>query len=267
MGPTVVMSAMVPDEPDGYRGRRRRFFRTRRAGGATLPLLLVAGSVAVVLIVVAVSQLLPRHPAGQIPLGSGGGTVSDDNGQAQPDPSGEASASASASASVLPSTSPPAKPSASPSGGVSLPPAPPGPAPKPPNRPPISPVTIEAEAGVVTAPAASAGCSTCSGGAKVRQIGNAAGYVTFNGINVPTGGAYQLTITYELGDPTKPRTFYVSVNGGAPATFAMTSNTTSWSTPLSATVSITLTGGTNSVKFFNPNAGAYAPDLDRINVH
>ncbi len=268
--PTVAMNAVVPDEPDGYKGRRRRFLLTRRAGGAALPLLLVVGSLVVVLIVVGVSQLLPHHPAGQIPLGSGGGTVSDDNGQAQPDPSGEASASASAS--VQPSKSPSAKPSASPSGGVSPSPTPAGaapapPAPAPPAPPPFGPVTIEAEAGVVTAPAASSGCSTCSGGSKVRQIGNAAGYVTFNGINAPTGGAYRLTITYELGDPTTPRTFYASVNGGAPATFAMTSNTTSWSTPLSATVTITLARGNNSVKFYNPNAGAYAPDLDRISVN
>src|SRR5947209_8731348 len=82
--PTVIMNAVVPDEPEGYMGRRRRFLITRRAGGAALPALLVAASVVVVLIVVGVSQLLPHQAAGQIPLGSGGGTVSDDNGQAPP---------------------------------------------------------------------------------------------------------------------------------------------------------------------------------------
>jgi hypothetical protein len=265
--PTVVMNAVVPDEPDGYRGRRRRFFVTRRAGGAALPILLVAASVVVVLIVIGVSQLLPHQTTGQIPVGSGGGTVADDNGPAQPDPSG--GVSVGPSASVLPSRSPSAKPSASPSGGVSPSPTPAGaPAPQPPAAPPpFGPVTIEAEAGVLGAPAASFGCATCSGGSKVRQIGNAAGYVTFNGISAPVSGAYQLTITYELGDPTKPRTFYVSVNGGAAATFTMTSNTTNWNAPLSATVSVTLASGNNSVKFYNPNAGSYAPDLDKISVH
>jgi hypothetical protein len=258
--PTVVMNAVVPDEPDGYRGRRRRFFVTRRAGGAALPILLVAASVVVVLIVVGVSQLLPHQAAGQIPLGSGGGTVSDDNGQAQPDSSG--GASADASASVHPSKSASAKPSASPSASPS--PTKPG-ATQPGVAPPaFGPVTIEAEAAVLSGSAYPSSCSSCSNGKRVRSIGNGSGNaVTVNGVNAPVAGAYQLTITYELGEPS--RMLYVSVNGGAPAAFEMKSTTTSWNTPLSATVSINLAGGSNSIRFTNPSA--YAPDLDKISIH
>jgi hypothetical protein len=263
--PTVIMNAVVPDEPDGYMGRRRRFFITRRAGGAALPALLVAASVVVVLIVIGVSQLLPHQASGQIPLGSGGGgTVSDDNGQAQPDPSG--GVSPAVSGSVHPSKSPSVKPSASASGSSA--PAPPGAPPTtaaaPP--PPFGPVTIEAEAGVLGGAAVSSSCSTCSNGAKVRKVGSgAANAVTVNGINAPVAGAYRLTITYELGEPS--RVIYVSVNGAAASTFTLTSNTTNWSAPLTATVSITLAGGANSVKFYNPNSGVYAPDLDRVSFH
>src|SRR2546430_15528273 len=100
------MSKVAPDEPEGYRGRRRRFLFPfgRRAGGAALPALLVAASIVVVLIVVGVSQLLPKQAAGQIPSGSGNGTVTDDNGQpVDPDNPGSPSASGSGKPSKSPS--------------------------------------------------------------------------------------------------------------------------------------------------------------------
>jgi hypothetical protein len=259
--PTVLINAVVPDEPDGYRGRRRRLFLTRRAGGAALPILLVAASVVVVLIVVGVSQLLPHQAAGQIPVGSGG-TVSGDNGQVQADASD--GGSAGASASVPPSRSPSVKPSAIASGGVS-----PSAAPGAPTRPgaappPFGPVAIEAEAGVLSGAAYAGDCSSCSGGKRVRNIGNGSGNaVTFNGVNAPVPGTYQLTITYVLGEPT--RDFYISVNGGGAARVTARSSTTDWAVQQTLTTSITLAGGANSIKFTNP--GAYAPDLDKISIH
>src|SRR5256885_665607 len=66
------------------------------------------------------------------------------------------------------------------------------------------------------------------------------------------------------GDGQPSRTFYVKVNGGAPSQVALTSNTTSWSTPLSVTVQIALGAGTNTIMFYNPTADA--PDLDRVTV-
>src|SRR6185369_10551117 len=62
-------------------------------------------------------------------------------------------------------------------------------------------VTIEAEASgnTLAGAAATATCSTCSGGAKVRFIGNsAANYEIVNGVNASTAGTKQLTITYEV---------------------------------------------------------------------
>src|SRR5438045_3991949 len=86
------MSVVAPDEPEGYRGRRRRFLFpfTRKAGGAALPALLVAASIVVVLIVVGVSQLLPKQASGQIPFGpghaAGNGDPGNDGGGQPGDP-------------------------------------------------------------------------------------------------------------------------------------------------------------------------------------
>src|SRR5438045_5238352 len=113
------MSVVAPDEPEGYRGRRRRFLFpfTRKAGGAALPALLVAASVVVVLIVVGVSQLLPRDAAGQIPIGGGtpNGPVSGDDGQ----PQNDGSTAGTPGGSATPGRSPGGKATPSPSGGVS----------------------------------------------------------------------------------------------------------------------------------------------------
>ena len=79
--PTVLMNVVVPDEPDGYRGRRRlRSLFTRRGGRVAMPALLVAASILVILIAVGVDQLLPKQAAGTIPLGAPPAAVSDDGG-------------------------------------------------------------------------------------------------------------------------------------------------------------------------------------------
>jgi Carbohydrate binding module (family 35) len=265
--PTVILNAVVADEPDGYRGRRRRFLLGRKRGSALLPGLLVAASVVVVLIVVGVSQLLPRGANGQIPLGGGpnNGATTGDNGQ----PLAGSSGPGSPGQSAKPSRSAGAKPSASPSGGVSPAPVPPGalpPIPAPASSSPssLTPVSVEAERATLGGTAKVSTCGTCSGGTKVRNVGGNAGWVTVSVPNVPRAGTYQMTITYELGEPS--RTFYLSINGGAGIPVTVTSNITDWSTPLSATVQVTLTlAGTNTVKFYNPTT-AYAPDLDKVAV-
>jgi alpha-galactosidase len=123
-------------------------------------------------------------------------------------------------------------------------------------------VTIEAEAAgnTLAGAAAVATCSTCSGGAKVRFIGNgAANYAVVNGVTVAAAGSRSLTVTYELSGT---RTFFVSVNGGAASQITVTG--TSWSAPASATLTVALAAGSNTIKFFND--GGYAPDLDRISI-
>ena len=267
--PTVIINAVVAEEPEGYRGHRRRFLMSRRGGGVVLPSLLVAASIVVVLIVVGVSQLLPRGANGQIPLGGGTPGAATDNGQ----PDQSSSDPGSPSGSARPGKS--AKPSASPSGGVSAAPvipAPPGarpPAPAPSRTTgspatPFTPMAVEAEKATLAGGASPSGCRTCSGGSKVRFIGggNPGGSVTVTVSNVPRAGTYQLTITYELGEPS--RTFDISVDGGARSPVTVQSNTTDWFTPLTAVVSIVLNAGTNTVKFDNPTASA--PDLDKVAI-
>jgi hypothetical protein len=117
----------------------------------------------------------------------------------------------------------------------------------------------EAETGTLAGAAASAGCSTCSGGAKVRFIGNGTANTATLTVNAAAAGSRQLRITYELSGS---RSFFVSVNGGTATEVALTG--TSWSAPATATTTITLAAGSNTVRFFN--TGAWAPDLDRIDI-
>ena len=106
-----------------------------------------------------------------------------------------------------------------------------------------------------------AACSACSGGSKVRFIGNSASnYEIINNVNVSTAGTHQLTITYEVSGT---RTFDLSVNGGA--TIAVDCTGTDFNSPATTTVNVTLNAGNNTIKFFNNSA--YAPDLDAITVN
>jgi alpha-galactosidase len=122
--------------------------------------------------------------------------------------------------------------------------------------------TIEADASgnTLAGTAAVGSCSGCADGMKVRFIGNgAANYVTINDIDEPTAGSYSLTFVYCLDGS---RTFDVSVNGGTSTAVALTG--ASWSVPTSHTMTVTLTAGDNTIKFYNDSA--YAPDLSEITV-
>ena len=121
-------------------------------------------------------------------------------------------------------------------------------------------VEAEADGNTLSGSAAVDVCAGCSGGEKVRFIGNSAtNSVTINDINVSTAGSYQLRIGYELDGA---RSFFVSVNGAAAVEVPVTG--TSWATPASATLAVTLNAGTNAIRFFNNTA--FAPDLDDISV-
>ena len=124
------------------------------------------------------------------------------------------------------------------------------------------PQAIEAEAAGNTlgGTAVAAACATCSGGFKVRFLGNGpANFVTVNNINALTTGTYQLTIQYLLSGT---RDFFVSING-APGT-PVTLTGTSWSVPATSTIPVVLTAGANNIRFYNDTA--FAPDLDKITV-
>ncbi|GIH14333.1 discoidin domain-containing protein [Rugosimonospora africana] len=126
--------------------------------------------------------------------------------------------------------------------------------------PPETTYQAEASGNTLSGAAVVATCSACSGGAKVRFIGNnSSNYDIVNNVNVSAAGSHQLTIAYEV-DGT--RTFDLSVNGGA--TVAVPCTGTDFNSPATTTVTVTLNAGNNTIKFFNNSA--YAPDLDAISV-
>lgn len=123
-------------------------------------------------------------------------------------------------------------------------------------------VTIEAEASgnTIAGAAKVATCAACSGGHKVGYIGNgAANYVTVNGITEPSAGSHTLTFAYLVSGT---RSFSISVNGGPDIVENLTG--TSFATPATASVTVQLNTGSNTVKFHNDTA--YAPDLDSVTV-
>ncbi|MGK3200698.1 alpha-L-fucosidase [Amycolatopsis sp. MEPSY49] len=103
-------------------------------------------------------------------------------------------------------------------------------------------------------------CSACSGGQKVRNIGGSAGAaVTFPDVTVGAAGQYTLYLDFTVnGD----RSYFVSVNGGAPVEVKV--GGAGNSTPYTTSVPVTLTAGANAIRIGNDRAGA--PDLDRISL-
>jgi alpha-galactosidase len=123
-------------------------------------------------------------------------------------------------------------------------------------------VTVEAEASgnTIAGAARVATCAACSGGHKVGYIGNgAANSVTVNGITEPAAGSHTLTFSYLVSGT---RSFAISVDGGPDIVEQLSG--TSFATPATASVTVQLQAGTNTIKFHNDTA--YAPDLDVVTV-
>lgn len=121
-------------------------------------------------------------------------------------------------------------------------------------------VEAEASGNTLAGAAAVASCAACSGGSKVGYLGNGAGnYVTVNNVNAATAGSHTLTFAYLVSGT---RTFDISVNGGPDIVQTVTGS--SWTTPASTSVTVTLAAGANTIRFHNDTA--YAPDLDSITV-
>jgi hypothetical protein len=118
----------------------------------------------------------------------------------------------------------------------------------------------EAETATLNGAAGVGGCPQCSGGEKVRFIGNSpSNYVTFDNVTVDKAGAHTLHIDYTVNGT---RSFWVSVNGGPGSEVQLTGN--SWDVPAPATTPVTLEAGTNRIKIYNDTANG--PDLDRIRI-
>ena len=91
-------------------------------------------------------------------------------------------------------------------------------------------------------------------------MGSNSGTLQFNIIAVAPGN-YTMTICYLNGDAT--RYAYLSVNGGAGTSVSFPS-TGSFQTVGSIQRTVTLNTGFNTLKFYNPIVGNWAPDFDRI---
>jgi hypothetical protein len=119
--------------------------------------------------------------------------------------------------------------------------------------------TLEGSAGIQL-------CQTCSGGAEVVYVGNNSGTLQFNGVTVNATHSYVVTIWYTNGDAA-PRYAYLSVNDspGTPVSFPSTG---SFETVGSVQRTVTLNvRDNNTLKFYNPITGNWAPDFDRIGVN
>ncbi|MER7245173.1 CBM35 domain-containing protein [Kribbella sp. NPDC000426] len=126
------------------------------------------------------------------------------------------------------------------------------------------PVRYEAEASssTLTGDASVSGCSLCSGGSKIGNIGYGS-TVTLNNITVPTTGTYLVKIAYTDGDTS--RQSMLTVNG-ADTYWANYSGLgdNDWGTPQVTYLPMKLTAGANSIKVSNPNG--YIADIDWITV-
>ena len=104
-------------------------------------------------------------------------------------------------------------------------------------------------------------CPTCSGQLKVGFVGSNSGTLQFNSVGVVVPGAHTITICYLNGDA--ERNALLSVNGG-PGMSVSFPSTGSFQTVGSVQVTVILNTGCNTLKFYNPIAGDWGPDFDRI---
>ena len=105
-------------------------------------------------------------------------------------------------------------------------------------------------------------CPTCSGGADVGFVGNNSGTLQFNGITANASGSLNVTIWYTNGDAV--RYALLSVNGGAgtPLSFPSTGSFQTVGS-IQTTINFLNPGSNNTLKFYNPIVGSWAPDFDR----
>lgn len=132
---------------------------------------------------------------------------------------------------------------------------------------PPPPTSYEAEAtqNTLANGARVIGCpgGVCSGGDRVGYIGLNAGLVgtlQFNNVNKNVSGPYTLTIYYIIAGSDK-LALYISVNGGSEVVLNV-SQTANGDAVGTASITVNLSVGKNTIRFSNPSVPA--PDIDRI---
>jgi len=141
------------------------------------------------------------------------------------------------------------------------------PSPSPTGTPtPGSCVRYEAESSnnTLTGSAVIQSCPTCSGGQKVGYVGNNSGTLQFNGVTANVSGRYAVTISYTNGDAVRYALLSVNGSQGTPVSFPSTG---SFQTVGSKQITVTLNAGNNTLEFYNPIVGSWAPDFDRLGVN
>jgi hypothetical protein len=119
----------------------------------------------------------------------------------------------------------------------------------------------EASGNTLVGGASVGGCSGCSGGQKVGNVGGS-GSLTINGVTAPKAGTYVMTVGYVDADSS--RTAVVTVNGKSFNLPFAGSNNNDWDTAQTVTISVPLNAGTNTVQFGNANDSV--ADIDKLIV-
>lgn len=102
--------------------------------------------------------------------------------------------------------------------------------------------------------------SNSSNGAKVGYLGNKAGSLVFNNIEVEEDGLYTMKVYYSTEST---RDFYISVNNETGVKMQVLPSG-SFNFVRTATITINLKKGSNTIRFYNDLA--YAPDIDKIGI-
>jgi hypothetical protein len=128
------------------------------------------------------------------------------------------------------------------------------------NAAPSNSTVYEAELATLGGTAIQVFCGYCSGVSSAGNIGGASqSSVTFPDVTVPAAGTYLMEVDYMTAGT---RTFFVTVNGGAPQELDLSGY--NFGTPTSTVVPVQLQKGSNQIEFGNPYN--YAPNLDSITI-
>jgi hypothetical protein len=95
----------------------------------------------------------------------------------------------------------------------------------------------------------------------VGYVGNNSGTLQFNAIGIVVPGRHSVTISYTNGDAVRYALLSVNGSPGTPLTFPSTG---SFQTVGSIQTTVVLNTGCNTLEFYNPIVGSWAPDFDRI---
>jgi hypothetical protein len=109
-------------------------------------------------------------------------------------------------------------------------------------------------------------CPACSGGEDVGFVGNNSGTLQFNGITANASGRLNVTIWYTNGDTVRYALLSVNGSPGTPLSFPSTGSFQTVGS-IQTTITFLNPGSNNTLKFYNPIVGNWAPDFDRIEVN